>query len=108
MTPKDKEKIDRVLEVYTKKVCKDAFSNARLYITNAFMKHVKEIFIIKFANLRYYYYFDTLTYICADLTYRLDTYWVLCYIWASKEFQKKSKKRCFVNKSGKYTFEQDK
>jgi hypothetical protein len=38
--PEDKEHADRVFEVCAKKVCRDAFSNARIQATNAFMKQV--------------------------------------------------------------------
>lgn len=34
---KDNDHVDRILEVYTNKVFKDAFFNARLQVTNAFV-----------------------------------------------------------------------
>jgi hypothetical protein len=37
--PEAQEHADRVLERNTKKVCKDAFSNARLQVVNTHMKH---------------------------------------------------------------------
>jgi hypothetical protein len=37
--PEAQEHADRVLEKNTKKVRKDAFSNARLEVVNAYMKH---------------------------------------------------------------------
>jgi hypothetical protein len=44
----DKEHVDHVLELCAKKVCRDAFSNARLQVTNAFMKEVKGLPINNF------------------------------------------------------------
>jgi hypothetical protein len=38
---KDKDHVGCVFEVCTKKVFRDAFSNARLRVTNVFMKQVK-------------------------------------------------------------------
>jgi hypothetical protein len=37
--PEGQEHADRVLEINANKVCKDAFSNARLQVVNAYMKH---------------------------------------------------------------------
>jgi hypothetical protein len=37
--PEAQEHADRVLEKNAKKVCRDAFSNARLQVMNAFIKH---------------------------------------------------------------------
>jgi hypothetical protein len=36
--PEAQEHADRVLEKNAKKVCRDAFSNARLQVVNAYMK----------------------------------------------------------------------
>jgi hypothetical protein len=36
--PEAQEHADRVLEKNAKKVCRDAFSNARLHVVNAYMK----------------------------------------------------------------------
>ena len=38
MEPETQEHADRVLEKNAKKVCKDALSNARLQVVNAYMK----------------------------------------------------------------------
>lgn len=46
--PADKEHADRVLDVCARKVCRDAFSNARLQVTNQFMKQVKGLPILNF------------------------------------------------------------
>lgn len=48
VTSEDKDHVDRILEVYTNKVFKDAFFNARLQITNAFVMQVKRIPINNF------------------------------------------------------------
>ena len=48
MDPADKEHADRVLDVCAKKVCRDAFSNARLQVTNQFMKTVKGLPVFHF------------------------------------------------------------
>jgi hypothetical protein len=37
--PEAQEHADRVLEKNEKKVCKDAFFNARLQVVNVYMKH---------------------------------------------------------------------
>jgi hypothetical protein len=36
--PEAQEHVDRVLEKNAKKVCRDAFSNARVQVVNAYMK----------------------------------------------------------------------
>jgi hypothetical protein len=46
--PEDKEHADRVLEEVAKKVCRDAFSIARLQVTNAYMKKVKGLEVNNF------------------------------------------------------------
>jgi len=46
--PSEKEHADRVLEANAKKVCRDAFSNARLQATNAYMKTVKGLQVNSF------------------------------------------------------------
>ncbi|KAG2543386.1 hypothetical protein PVAP13_9NG742977 [Panicum virgatum] len=93
--PADKEHADRVLDVCAKKVCRDAFSNARLQVTNQFMKTVKGLPVFHFRQ-----YSDI--YLTAEeyqqvqlpwLEDRPDAYRALCVLWASEAFQEKSKKK---------------
>ena len=51
MDPALRDHADRVLEANTKKVCRDAFSNARLQATNAFLKTVKGQVMTKFRDV---------------------------------------------------------
>lgn len=48
VAPEDQELANGVLEVCAKKDCKDAFSNARLWAMNAFMKIVNNLRDINF------------------------------------------------------------
>ena len=50
MDPAPRDHADHVLEANTKKVCRDTFSNARLQVTNAFLKTVKRQAVTKFRD----------------------------------------------------------
>jgi len=48
--PALRDHADHVLEANAKKVCRDAFSNARLQVTDAFLKTVKGQAVRKFRD----------------------------------------------------------
>lgn len=66
------------------------------------------IFRIKFTNLKYCYYFDTLTYMQVQLLWleeHLNVYRTICHLKTCKEFEEKPiKKRRYTNNCGKHTF----
>lgn len=91
MEPEAQEHADRVLEKNAKKVCRDAFSNARLQVVNACMKRRGH----SINNFRQYsdVYLTVDQYMEVTLPWmehRPQAYKALCEIWASPEWIEKS------------------
>jgi hypothetical protein len=101
----DKEHANRVLEDCAKKVYKDMTSNCRIQATNAYLKAHK-VPIKDFKNhLATFLTVDQCTSVSDSFESMTEAYQALCELWASPEYQHKSKKkRKYGACSGKHTF----